>query len=199
MSHHQNPHTIESALKLLKEGNLRYQANKLLRPNQEPEYRQKLDINGQTPMAAMIACSDSRVAVENIFDMGFGDIFVVRAAGQVLGDDQLGSLEYAVAHLGVPIVFVLAHTKCGAITATVNGAQEKGYLATLLDKIKPIAKMVENEPKDKQVELAINKSVAYGINELRTKSETIRNAEKDGKIKICGGIYDLKTGSVYFL
>ena len=199
MSHHKNPYTIQTALERLKEGNMFYHSNNMQRPNHDPYHRQKLAKDGQTPMAAIVACSDSRVPVENIFDVGCGDIFVVRTAGQVLDSDQLGSLEYAVAHLGVPIVFVLAHTKCGAITAAVNEAQEKDNLAALLAKIKPIVDIVRKEPKEKQIELAINESVPYGINEIRSKSETIRSAEASGKIKVCGGVYDLETGLVRFV
>jgi len=198
MSHHHNPHTFDSALTALKNGNARFVAGAPQYPNQNQKMRDKLTDEGQAPLAAVLACSDSRVPVELLFDQGFGDLFVIRAAGQVAGPDQMGSLEYAVEHLGVPLILVLGHTRCGAITAAVKKAQETGALGQLLARLGPVVKAVEDLPEDKRVEAAIGKTVEFIERELRQGSPTLARAEKEGRVRIVGAVYHLETGKVEY-
>lgn len=198
MSHHNNPHTFDSALSALKEGNQRFAAAEARHPHQDGELRLKLAAEGQTPLAAVLACSDSRAPVELLFDLGFGDLFIVRAAGQVAGPDQIGSIEYAVEHLGVPLVLVLGHTKCGAITAAVGGAKEAGDLGGLLARLTPVVKAVENLPESEKLPAAVDKTVDFIIEELRSKSEALAKAEKDGRVRLTGAVYHLDSGQVKF-
>lgn len=198
MSHHRNPHTFDSALTALQNGNARFAAGASKHPNQDQSVREQLTAEGQAPLAAVLACSDSRVPVELLFDLGFGDLFVIRAAGQVAGPDQLGSLEYAVEHLGVPLILVLGHTRCGAVTAAVNKAQETGALGRLLARLDPVVKAVEGLPEDKRVEAAIGKTVEYIKDELRRGSPALAGAEKEGRVRIVGAVYHLETGKVEY-
>lgn len=198
MSHHHNPHTFDSALTALKNGNTRFLDGQPQHPNEDKNLRDKLTNEGQAPLAAVLACSDSRAPVELLFDLGFGDLFIVRAAGQVAGPDQIGSLEYAVEHLGVPMVLVLGHTRCGAITAAVAKAQESGALGQLLGRLDPVVKAVEDLPEDQRVAAAIGKTVDFIVDELRRNSPVLAKAEQDKRARIIGAVYHLESGRVEF-
>ena len=198
MGHHHHPHTFEAALKALKEGNGRFVSGKVNHPHQDKTLRDQLAAEGQAPLAAVLACSDSRAPVELLFDQGFGDLFIVRAAGQVAGPDQIGSLEYAAEHLGVPVILVLGHTKCGAITAAVGGAKEAGALGGLLDRLAPVVKAVENLPEKEKMAAAVDMTVDFIIAELRAKSEGLAQAEKEGRLRLVGAVYHLESGKVEF-
>ena len=198
MTHHGNPHTIESALRDLEGGNARFVAGRPTYPRGDVLTRSRLDAHGQTPLAAVLACSDSRAPVELLFDQGFGDVFVIRAAGQVAGVDQIGSLEYAVVHLGVPLILVLGHTKCGAVTAALAKAQEPGALGQLLTHFDPVVKEVEDLPEDQRLNAAIEKAVDHIRQELRAKSSVLAQVEKEGRVKIAGAVYHLESGRVEF-
>ncbi|MDR1676818.1 MAG: carbonic anhydrase [Deltaproteobacteria bacterium] len=191
-----NPHSIESTIKALVDGNARFVSSKRTNPNQSFEVRKNLAEHGQTPMAAVLACSDSRVPVEDLFDLGFGDLFVIRAAGAVPGVDQVGSIEYAVAHLGVPVVLVLSHTGCGAVTAAVTGANEPGALGQLLKKLSPIAKAVEKMEGTRQLQTAVELSAIIFREELPLISPVLSEAVDHGKLLIISGVYDLPSGQV---
>jgi carbonic anhydrase len=194
----QNPNSIESALKALKDGNARFVAGQPTNPRQSKDLLIKLSKDGQTPLAAVLSCSDSRAPVEKIFDQGFGDLFVIRAAGAVPGTDQVGSLEYAVAHLGVPVIVVLAHTKCGAVTAAVTGAQEPGALGELLAKLNPVAKIVANLEENNRLGAAIKLSASMFREQVSMVSPVIAKAVKDGHLKVVSAVYDIDTGQVEF-
>lgn len=198
MSHHRNPHTFDSALTALKNGNARFLDGQPQHPNEDKGLRDKLTSEGQAPLAAVLACSDSRAPVELLFDLGFGDLFIVRAAGQVAGPDQTGSLEYAVEHLGVPMVLVLGHTRCGAITAAVAKAQEPGALGQLLGRLDPVVKAVEDLPEDQRVSAAIGKTVDFIVEELRRGSPVLAKAEQEKRARIIGAVYHLESGRVEF-
>jgi carbonic anhydrase len=194
--HGHNPNTIESALADLKAGNGRFAAGSPTHPHQEKELLGRLAKEGQTPMAAVLACSDSRAAVEELFDLGFGDLFVVRAAGAVPGVDQVGSLEYAVAHLGVPVILVLAHTNCGAVSAAVAEAKEPGALGELLAKLSPVAAAVKSLPDSKRLQTAIELSAISFREQLPLVSPVLAQAVKEGRLAIVSGVYDIATGEV---
>jgi carbonic anhydrase len=193
-----NPHSADSALQALKQGNQRFVENHLTRPNQDKALRDKLSDSGQTPMAAILSCSDSRVPAELVFDQGFGDLFVIRVAGNVPGEDEMGSIEYAVEHLGVPLVVVLGHTKCGAVSAAVQKANEPGALGQLLTRLKAAAQSVENLPAESQIPAAVKKNVELGISQLTAQSQVLAEAVKEGRTKILGAVYQLEDGRVVF-
>ncbi|MDR0622390.1 MAG: hypothetical protein LBJ61_11020 [Deltaproteobacteria bacterium] len=191
-----NPNSIDSTLKALTEGNARFVAGQASHPNQTLERVSDLADHGQTPMAAVLACSDSRVPVEELFDLGFGDLFVIRAAGAVPGVDQIGSLEYAVAHLGVPVVLVLSHTSCGAVSAAVTGANEPGALGELLKKLSPAAAAVEKLDQAQRLQSAVELSAIIFREQLPLVSPVLGQALKSGQIAIVSGVYDIATGEV---
>jgi carbonic anhydrase len=167
-------------------------------PQAGKNLRRELATEGQTPMAAILSCSDSRAPVEDIFDMSFGDIFSIRAAGSVPGVDQLGSIEYAVAHLGVPVVVVLSHTKCGAITAAVQGANEPGNLGELLHKLDPISQAVQGVADPDKINAAVYLSAKRFSEQLPALSPVIKEALDAGKVTIVDAVYDIDTGQVHF-
>jgi carbonic anhydrase len=197
-AHPTNPWTVDTAIQALKDGNSRVVQGNLTHPNISPELKQKLAKEGQFPLAIILSCSDSRAPVEDIFDLGFGDIFSIRVAGAVPGVDQLGSIEYAVDHLGVPVIMVLAHTQCGAVTAAVDGGEVPGNLGALLQQLNPIAKMVEQLPPEKRLEAAVATSSIYFRDQLVKLSPIIAEAVHSNKVKIVSGVYDISTGAVNF-
>ena len=195
----QNP---EAAIRALQDGNARFFSGSASRPELGANER-RAQIIGQTPFAAVLACSDSRVPVELVFDQGFGQLFVVRVAGNVIGESGLGTLEYAIKHLDVHLVMVMGHEGCGAVAAAMMSpeqiAQEPEHLQKLIGKIKP---SVENMPpiRDKKARMreAVLNNVRHQVAELRQK-EVIRAAEASGKIRVIGGFYEIGSGAVDFL
>jgi len=194
-----NPFTPDSALQELKEGNQRFMDNKLrLHYHKEKARRAKLASIGQTPLAAILTCSDSRVPSELLFDQGFGDLFIVRVAGNILGETEVGSLEYAVEHLGVPLVVVMGHTKCGAVLAAVDGFEAPGALGWLLERLKPAALSVANLPDDQKGEAAIMKNVELAVSRLTSISPVMANAVREGRAKVIGAMCHIEDGRVVF-
>jgi carbonic anhydrase len=158
---------------------------------------------GQHPLAAILACSDSRVPVELICDQGLGDLFVVRVAGNVAAADELGSLEYAVDHLNIPLLVVLGHSQCGAVSAVLDNAKASGNLAGLLAPIKPAVTRAREENPGASAEVlldaAIKDNVWQALEDILQKSPVIRAAVKGGKVKLVGAVYELDTGKVQWL
>jgi len=187
--------TADVAMDLLKAGNANY-----LNPNVDADLRSKLTTDGQHPYAVVITCSDSRVAPEILFDINLGDIFTIRTAGNVVDAFETGSVEYGAEHLGSPLVVVLGHSNCGAVTAAVEGGEAGGSISAIVDAISPSVEKAksevtdENEVLDKAIELNVENSIA----ELR-KSEILSELEEEGKLKIVGATYDIMTGEVKFL
>ena len=132
--------TPDQAMTMLTDGNARFVAGKLTHPHETAERRTEV-AKGQKPFAVILACADSRVGPEVIFDAGLGDLFVVRVAGNIADDTVLGSIEYAVEHLGSPLIVVCGHERCGAVQATVDTLKSNqpppGHLGALIDPIKP--------------------------------------------------------------
>jgi carbonic anhydrase len=192
--------TSQEALQLLKEGNARFAQSKPVRPDQDQSRMTDTADKGQKPFVAILSCSDSRAPVELLFDRGIGDIFAVRVAGNVAGVDQMGSLEYAVEHLKVPLVVVLGHSKCGALTTVVEGHEAHGYIKAITDQIEPIVKETRKDnpgiPMDKLVEACIRANVRHVTDYLTAKSAPIRNAVENGSVKIIGAYYDIRSGQV---
>ena len=126
----------QQALEILKEGNARFVSGALTPKDDYAELREKLNA-GQQPFAVVLCCSDSRIAPDIIFDQKLGDLFVIRNAGNVVDEDVLGSIEYAVEHLGTPLVVVLGHSSCGAVTATCQGGELPGHIIDIAQRIRP--------------------------------------------------------------
>jgi len=193
----------DEALKLLKDGNARYVAGNATHPNQGPERRAETVKNGQHPVATIIGCSDSREPLEIIFDQGVGDLFVIRVAGNVAGTDEIASVEYAVGHLGTPVVLVLGHSSCGAVTAAVQNAKVGGSLPALLSQIKPaVARARAWSPTaggGEFLDKAIRANVWQTMETLLRKSHEVREFVKQGRILLVGGVYDLTSGQVAWL
>ena len=153
---------------------------------------------GQTPFAVIIGCSDSRVGPEIVFDQGLGDIFVVRTAGEVVDITALGSIEYAVEHLGSPLVVVLGHERCGAVSAAVAGAKEPGHIAAVLEAIEPAVEQTKGKPGD-PVENAVRAQAIDVAKQLQNAEPILAERVQSGKLKIVAARYDLDTGKVELL
>ncbi|MBF0424043.1 MAG: carbonic anhydrase, partial [Magnetococcales bacterium] len=132
--------TPAQAIDVLKAGNKRFVEGRTERPNLTRERLIDTFNNGQHPFVTIISCSDSRVPVEHIFDRGIGDLFVIRVAGNVVDIDEIGTTEYGAGHLGTPLILVMGHTKCGAVTAVVKGDKVGGFIPRLVGHITPAAK-----------------------------------------------------------
>lgn len=186
----------KQVLQELVAGNRRYAAGQAKNPNQTPEVRQQL-VAGQQPMAVIITCADSRVSPEIIFDCGLGDLFVIRVAGNIASDEVIGSAEYAVEHLGVPLIVVLGHTHCGAVTAAVQGGEAPGHLISLVEAIQPAVARAEGQEGD-PVENAIGENVSMVVEKLRACEPFLKERASGGGLEIMGGCYHLETGLVEF-
>ena len=192
----------EEAIRALKDGNARFFSGEAARPELGANER-RAQIMGQTPFAAILACSDSRVPVELVFDQGLGQLFVVRVAGNVVGEAGLGSLEYAIKHLDVHLIMVMGHEGCGAVAAALlppeQLAQEPEHLQALIGRIQP---SVQNMPsiRDKKARMreAVLNNVRYQVQTLRDQP-FIQEAEARGHIRVIGGFYEIGSGAVDFL
>jgi carbonic anhydrase len=195
--------SAEDAWRILQEGNARYVAGRPQHPHQGPERRALTTAQGQHPLAAVLTCSDSRVPAEIIFDQGIGDLFVIRVAGNVAATDEIGSLEYAVDHLAAPLVVVLGHTQCGAVTAVLEDTKLPPNIAALVDPIKPaVDKARQDNPdaaRDALLKAAITDNVWQAIEDMLKGSPIIRDKVRDGRVRVAGALYDLDSGQVQWL
>lgn len=193
--------TPDEALQRLLEGNKRYVNAKMYHPNETIEARAKL-AHGQAPFAAILGCADSRVPPEIVFDHGLGDLFVVRVAGNIVEDAGSGSFEYAVDHLGTPLIVVLAHERCGAVKATVEtmeaGGEAPGHIAELVRKLKPAVEKSRSIPGDK-IENAVRENAKRMAAELAGLEPILKEKVDQGKLKVVAMRYDLDTGAIEVL
>lgn len=185
--------TPEQALKALMEGNQRFINGKRTSPHQDRARLAEV-AKTQKPFAAILSCADSRVPSEIIFDQGFGDLFICRIAGNVATPEEIGSLEFGTLVLGAKVILVMGHERCGAVDATIKGAQVPGQIATLIDAIKPSLKNLNNQTGD-QLEQATKANALYQAERLKS-SPVISQLIKEGKLTIVAGYYDLDTGAV---
>ena len=197
----------DKALQMLKDGNDRFTRGESQHPHLDKArlIQAGKEDQGDHAYATIITCSDSRVPVEAIFDAGIMDIFVIRVAGNVCDTDEVGSIEYGLAHVNTPVMVVLGHTQCGAVTAVtraINGhghAMEKN-IPQLVDNIEPaVRRAMEQYPHlkgDEIIPLAIEENVWTGIRDLFMKSPATREIVKAGKAKVVGAIYDVSNGKV---
>lgn len=195
--------TPDQAYQQILEGHARFITNARTLPRQDEKRRCETTTGGQHPVAAILSCADSRVPPEILFDQGIGDLFVIRVAGNVAAADELGTLEYGVEHLNIPLIVVMGHTKCGAVTAVVDGAHAEGNLAELLQPIVPAAARARQlNPTYKGPQLvgsAIQENVRQSINDLSARSPVLAKAISSGKVKVVGGVYDIHAGQVNWL
>jgi len=187
----------DSALQLLLVGNKNFAAGRAIRPDQSVERRLEL-AGGQHPFAIVLTCADSRVSPEIYFDQGLGDIFVLRNAGNVLDDHVIGSIEYAVEHLGATLIVVVGHSKCGAVAATVAGGHAPGHLPSIVHSIQPAVEKTAGQAGDK-VDLAVRMNAQLVAAELAQCGPLLNEAVAKGALKVVAARYDLATGKVEIL
>jgi Carbonic anhydrase len=190
----------EAALQLLIEGNQRFASGSPLSKDLSSTRRKDLRKNGQHPFAVIVSCSDSRVPPELLFDQALGDLFVVRVAGNVATPVEVGSIEYAVEHLKVPLVMVLGHEECGAVTAAVQGGENRGYIENILEKIKPSVNRAKSTGAT-GTDL-IEKSADFNINNALNDillSSIVREGVETKQVKVIGAKYDLDEGLLKLL
>ena len=189
--------TADSALTELKSGNERHVAHRYQHPHENKD-RQRQLVSGQQPHAEILSCSDSRVPPEIVFDQGLGDLFIVRVAGNVASDTELGSLEYGAEHLHIPLLVVLGHQSCGAVTAAVQGGPLEAHIAALVNLIKPAVEKSQGMPGD-PVANAVRTNVEMVVKQLRSSTPILSELVAHGKLRIIGGVYSLETGEVTWL
>ena len=189
--------TPAAAIERLAEGNRRFVAN--LTKQRDWPAQVATTASGQYPFAAVLGCMDSRAPIEILFDQGLGDVFAVRVAGNVVNDDELGSLEYAV-KVGAKLIVVLGHTSCGAVKGAIDGVQ-LGNLTGLLAKIQPaVAAAGCKDAKDAGcVTKVADANVRVALDEIRTKSPYLTQHFDAGTVGLVGALYDVTTGKVTFL
>ena len=191
----------DDPLTTLKKGNERFVSGKLLHIHQDSVKIKEL-IAGQDPKAVIVGCSDSRVSPEILFDQGMGDLFVIRTAGNVMSDYELGSIEYATEHLHTKLVVVMGHTHCGAIGAMLYHAHDDnvpGHIATIVNCLK-------NEDEEQEVlktsehlsDDAVKANVIHGVKQLRECDPILKEQYTKGGIQNVGAIYDIDSGKVNF-
>jgi carbonic anhydrase len=188
--------TPAEAWRTLREGNERFVSGTSIHPNQDSSRRSEL-VSTQNPFCVVFGCSDSRLAAEIIFDLGLGDAFVVRSAGQAIDEAVLGSLEYAIDPLGVPLIVVLGHDSCGAVTATVNayetGEMPQGFVRDLVERIMPSVLTAQRNGVTTVNETVVEHVKQTGKRLLET-SKVIANAVEEGRTAVLGVCYHLGEG-----
>jgi carbonic anhydrase len=186
------------AIKKLIGGNKRFVENKSIQPRQDAKTITKLS-SGQQPFTTIVGCSDSRVPIELVFDQGFGDLFIIRTAGQVLAFPSYGSIEYGVLKLKTKLIVVLGHTDCGAVAAAIHGpGQLPPNIVSLIAEIKPAIDKTLHLPGN-QVTNAAKQNVIDQVNTLRNSEPVLHKKYMDGDILIVGALYDTHNGKVEFL
>jgi carbonic anhydrase len=205
----QKPSPAETLI-MLKEGNKRFYQGKSLRPHADAARLAQAgrENQGDHAYATVITCSDSRVPVEIIFDAGVMDIFVIRVAGNVADVDETGSIEYGLAHVNTPVLVVLGHTQCGAVTAVTHSIQGRGHplernIPPLIDNIEPAVKRAMKKHPDQKgdsvIPYAIEENVWQTIEDLFMKSPVIRALVKSNTVEVVGALYDVSTGMINWL
>jgi carbonic anhydrase len=189
---------VQGALNRLKEGNQRYASGKTSAPRRGKDQR-TLVAKAQLPFAIIVGCADSRVPPEILFDQGLGDLFVIRVAGNVLDDPSLGSIEYAVEHLGSRLIVVLGHERCGAVDAACKGGNPGAHVGSLVQAIRPAVEAARRHKGDNLLAAAVKANVQRVVDQLKGSWPVLAPEVREGKISVIGGVYDLESGLVDFL
>ncbi|MHA7277296.1 carbonic anhydrase [Arthrobacter sp. HLT1-21] len=192
-----NQSTPAQAWQRLREGNLRFVSGESSHPNQDALHRASL-VDTQHPFAVIFGCSDSRLAAEIIFDLGLGDVFVVRTAGQVIDDAVLGSLEFSVSVLNVPLIVVLGHDRCGAVSATINaldsGVMPVGFLRELVERITPSV-LTSRRNGVTDLNATVVEHIKQTSKRMVDSSRVIADAVEQGSTAVIGVTYRLQDGT----
>ena len=184
----------DDALKRLMDGNARYAAGKLTSFQEDLQLLKQKTVEKQEPFAGVLSCADSRVPVEIAFDQTIGHVFVTRVAGNVVTPEIIGSLEYGVAVLGIPLILVLGHGSCGAVKAAIAGKDVPGQISTLYRHIRPAVDQAGSDP-----DAAIRANARIHARLLQESSPVIAGAIKQKRLKVAAAYYDLATGVVTLL
>jgi carbonic anhydrase len=187
----------EQALMRLKSGNARFVTGQSVHPNQDELVRTNV-AKGQKPFAIVVGCADSRVPPEIVFDAGVGDLFVLRVAGNLADNAVIGSIEYAVEHLGAKLLIVMGHERCGAVKATLDGAAADGHLGALLEAIRPAVAKARGNGGD-ELDLAVRINAKLVADDLRGSKPILEEKVKAKKLKVVAARYDLDSGVVEVL
>jgi len=187
----------DEGLKLLVEGNKRFAEGKH-KAHLDHVNRRVETAKGQKPFAIIVGCSDSRIPPEILFDRSVGDLFIIRTAGNVLDEIALGSVEYGAEHLGVQLLVILGHSKCGAVDATMKGGEAKGHIGAIVKKIKPAVEKAKGKPGDAWMN-CVQANVEKVVAELKENKPILHELVHEGKLKIVGALYCVDSGTVQFL
>jgi carbonic anhydrase len=188
------PTSATEAMAVLKEGNARFQANRLMSLQQDLQILRAKTVEEQKPFAAILSCADSRVPVELIFDQTIGHLFVVRVAGNLATPDTIASLEYGAAVLGIKVMLVIGHRNCGAVKATMGAKPVPGQISSLYQYIHPALKAGEID-----ANLASRENSKYQAELLRASSPLLASLMKEGKMSLHAAYYDVESGNVEIL
>jgi len=186
--------TGETAMQELMAGNERYIAGKITSFPEDLKILQEKTVLKQEPFAAVLACADSRVPVEILFDQSIGHVFVTRVAGNVVTPEVMASLEYGVGVLGLKAVLILGHTNCGAVAAAVQGKEVPGQISVLYQHLMPGVREAHGD-----VVQAVKANVVFQTRLVRESSTLIAKAMKENGVKVAGGVYDLENGRVMII
>ena len=202
MSESSSQLSADQALARLKEGNARFVDGRARFPTVQKEVLAAL-AKGQHPYATIVGCSDSRVPPELLFDAGFGELFIIRIAGNVISPEVMGSLQYAAVHLKTQLFVVLGHEKCGAVQAALaarrHGPTERARISLLLDRIVPGLESVNaKQSEDDELKAAVEANVRWSMAQIRETPEG-RARQAEGILKLVGAVYELETGRVRFM
>jgi len=189
--------SADAVLSELKAGNDHHAAKRYQHPHQTAARQRELE-SGQHPHATILSCADSRVAPEIIFDQGLGDLFDVRVAGNIAGDAELASIEYAAVHLQTPVLVVVGHQKCGAVTAAAEAGEAEGHLPSLLAMIRPAVQSARRLPGD-LIDNAVRINVENVVRQIRTSKPVLGALVDRGSLVVVGAVYSLDTGKVAWL
>jgi carbonic anhydrase len=199
--------TALEALSRLQQGNSRFVANQINSDSVDHARRAALAA-GQEPFAIILGCSDSRVPAELVFDQGFGDLFVIRVAGNIVAPSQVGSVEFAASRFGTRLVVVLGHSGCGAITATLEeitgrATSQSRNLRSIVNRVRPSVETLltsrHDDDEDGLLRDAVRANVRASVNHLRHGSELLERLSLDDGLLVVGAEYSLETGVVTFL
>ena len=198
--------TAQEALTRLQEGNKRFVEGKSTYNTNDTRRRNEL-VDGQTPFAIILGCSDSRVPAEIVFDQGLGDLFVIRIAGNIVAPSQIGSIEFAVETFQTPLVVVLGHTRCGAVAATLNqirqtqasrSQHQRSIVERIRPAVEPLSEIRTDLTPEQLLERAIRSNIRMSVNQLQHGSSFLEEIHDSGSLWIVGAEYSLESGEVDF-
>ena len=199
--------SAQDALERLQQGNQRFAHGETNLTKFKTHQQRSELLDRQEHFALILGCSDSRVPAEMVFDQGFGDLFVIRVAGNIVAPSQVGSVEFAADSFGCPLVVVLGHTHCGAISSTIEALKNPNALSSvnlmsIVNRVRPSVEiLMQTELKDDLEKLsmhAVKSNVFASVNQLRHGSAVLENLIAKGKLKVVGAEYSLETGEVSF-